>query len=817
MDERVATWLEKMTLEEKATLLGGAELWRTRAVPRLGIPPLKVSDGPTGVRGSGLSGGATAACFPCGSALGATWSPELAERLGAALAEEARTKGAQVVLGPTVNLHRHPFGGRHFEGYSEDPWLSSRLAVALIRGLQAAGVGACIKHFVCNDSEFERHTISSEVDERTLRELYLRPFEAAVREADVAAVMGAYNRVNGTYACEHPGLLRRILKQEWGFRGFVVSDWFATQSTAASVRAGLDLEMPGPPRHLDEKLVAAVEAGEVDEADVDEAASRLLSAIVRFAADDPAADTSEEAERAVDRPAHRALAREIARESIVLLKNEGALLPLDPATLGRVALIGPNAGVAALQGGGSSRVNPHRAVSALAGLRERLGERVVHERGCSNHRELPVLDAETFGAEAFEIRFFHADEPDADEPVRVQRIGRVDVSAIGSLAAGLDAKRGFRASIRATLQPPETGTYTFGLVVGGRARLRLDGEEVVENWESFEPGPSFYGTGSRERTAEVALEAGHPTELEIEYSSEGARAIVGLRCGALLPTPDDLLERAVAAARDADAAVVVIGLNQDWETEGRDRDTLALPGRQEELARCVAAANPRTVVVLNVGAPVDVAFLESVPAALQIWYPGQEGGLALADVLLGDADPGGRLPSSWPVRVEDVPSHAHYPGAEGRVVYGEGLFMGYRGYDAANVTPAFPFGHGLSYGRFEYGPLRIAHETIDPGEAIRAELEIRNSGDRPGREVVQLYLGDPEASLPRPPKELKAFSKITLQPGENRTVSFELPPAALAFWDPAAGTWRSEPGHFELWVGRSALDLRARARVRLRA
>ncbi|NNL66737.1 MAG: glycoside hydrolase family 3 protein, partial [Myxococcales bacterium] len=376
-DQRVTDWLAKLTLAEKAGLLGGAELWRTRPVPRLGIPRLKVSDGPTGVRGSGLSGGATAACFPCGSAIGATFDPALAGRLGAALADEARTKGAHVVLGPTVNLHRHPFGGRHFECYSEDPWLSSRLAVAFIRGVQEAGVGACVKHFVCNDSEFERHTIDSQVDERTLRELYLAPFEAAVREADVASVMGAYNRVNGSFACEHPGLLRRILKEEWGFRGFVVSDWFATQSTAASVAGGLDLEMPGPPRHLDEKLLAAVEAGEVSEAQVDEAAGRLLDALVRWGALDPDADTSQDAERAVDRPEHRALAREIACESIVLLKNEGPVLPLRAESIGRLALIGPSAGVAALQGGGSSRVNPHRAVSALAGLRARLGDRVV--------------------------------------------------------------------------------------------------------------------------------------------------------------------------------------------------------------------------------------------------------------------------------------------------------------------------------------------------------------------------------------------------------------------------------------------------------
>ena len=807
----IAGWMEKLTTEEKALLLGGAEMWRTRAVPRLGIPPLQVSDGPTGVRGSGLSGGATAACFPCGSALAATWNPELVGRLGGALAEEARTKGAHVVLGPTVNLHRHPFGGRHFECYSEDPWLTSRIAVALIRGLQEAGIGACIKHYVANDSEFERHTISSEVDERTLRELYLAPFEAAVREADVASVMGAYNKVNGVHACEHPELLRRILKEEWGFRGFVVSDWFATQSTVASARDGLDLEMPGPPRHLDAKLVAAVAAGEVPEAAVDEAAGRLLEAIVRWGAleSDPDAE-----ERAVERPEHRALARELAADAIVLLRNEGGALPLDAGALGRLAVIGPNAALAVIQGGGSSRVNPHRAVSPLAGIRARLGDRAVHARGCTNHRSLPPLEAAPFGLERFDVEYAHADAP--DEVVVRHRTDRIDLQAIGTFARDLDPARGFRARVVATLDPPESGVYTFSLVVGGRARLLVDGSEVVENWESWESGESFYGLGSAERTGTVALEAGRPAEIEIQYSSEGARGIVGLRCGALLPEPDDLLERAVALAAGADAAVVVVGLNADWETEGRDRETLDLPGRQVELVRRVTAANPRTIVVVNAGAPVALPFLDEVPATLQLWYPGQEGGHALADVLFGDADPGGRLPTTWPARVEDVPSHPHYPGADGHVRYGEGVFMGYRGWDAAGSEPLAPFGHGLSYAEFAWGELRVARARVGAGEPVAAEIELRNVSDRPGREVVQLYLRDVEASLRRPAKELVAFQKLLLSPGETRRVHFALDRRALCFYDPKQGDWVAEAGEFELLAGSSCRDIRARASFSLK-
>jgi beta-glucosidase len=799
MSDRIDALLADLTLGEKVRLLAGSDLWHAAGVERLGIPPLKVTDGPNGARGADLAGSVSSACFPCGTALGASFDCDLVERVGAAIGEEARTKGAWILLAPTVNLHRHPLAGRNFECPSEDPHHAARYAVAYVRGVQSRGVGACVKHFACNDQEHERMTISAEPDERALRELYLVPFEAAVREADPWAVMSAYNRLHGTYCAEHPWLLGDLLRGEWGFRGLVMSDWFGMHGTEAPVLAGLDLEMPGPTRDRGEKLLAAVREGRVDEKALDPLVRRLLAVRERAGLLEPGVG-AERAERAVDRPEHRALAREAARKGIVLLQNEGAALPLDPAGLRRLAVIGPNAAVAVVGGGGSSRVAPHYAVSPLDGIRARLGggAEVVFEPGCASHRTLPVLVGD------FTLRMFDgfdcAGEPRVESPAR-----RLELVWLGRFDERVDPAR-CSARIEGELVPEASGVWTFGLAAAGRARLLVDGVERVSVSSERDRGDAFYGAGSREHTAEVPLEAGRRHRLVIEYGKQGAPAFGGVRVAALPPLPADAMERAEAAARGADAAVVVVGLNPDWETEGRDRESLALPGRQAELVERVAAANPRTIVVVNAGSPVDTGWVERVPAALVLWYAGQEGGNALADVLFGDADPGGRLPQSWPVRIEDAPSHAHYPGAGGKVVYGEGIFMGYRGHDAAGVAPRFAFGHGLSYARFEYGELRARRD----GDVVRVEVDVTNASARAGEEIVQLYLRDCEASLPRPAKELVGFARLALAPGETATARFALGPRAFSFWDPAARGWRLEPGEFELLAGRSSADVRAR-------
>ena len=819
MSERIEALLAALTLEEKAALVGGADLWHTVAVPRLGIGTLRVTDGPNGARGTAFRGGSTSACFPCGAALGATWSPRVVERVGAALAEEALAKGARVLLAPTVNIQRSPLGGRTFECYAEDPALSARLAVAFVGGLQARGVGACVKHFAGNDVEWERLRASAEIDERALREVYLAPFEAAVREAGAWTVMAAYNRLHGTHCTEHERLLGTILRDEWGFEGAVISDWLAVQSTSPSVRAGCDLEMPGPPRHYGAKVVDAVKRGELPEAAVDACARRVLALLERAGALDGEGSPIGAAEAAVDRPEHRALARESAGEAIVLLRNEREALPLQ--RIRTLAVVGPNADRAVIQGGGSARVAEHYSVSPLAGLRERAaraGIEVVFERGPGAFRGVPPLGATQLVARdgdlPIEIDFYAAPEP-GGTAIRTERVREAEAFWLQT-PSELPAGGRWSAQLRARLVPRETGAHRFSLTSAGATRLRVDGRVVLDNWSSRKPGTSFFGLGSAELRGEVSLAEGVPVDVEVDFGQDRPNLPGGLRLGFAPPEPPDAMERAVEAARGADAVVVVVGLDPDWETEGRDRDGFHLPKRQDELVAKVAAANPRSVVVVNAGSPVAMDWADATAAIVQLWYPGQESGHALADVLFGDVDPGGRLPLTIPVRMEDTPAFLDVPGgADLRIGYGEGVFVGHRWYDARAIAPRFAFGHGLSYARFEWGALRVAKETVAPGEPIACEIDVANTSARPGREVVQLYASDPDASVRRPLRWLVAFEKVALAPGERCTVRLEVTPRALSFWDVASASWKLESGRFELAAGRSSRALVATAAVEI--
>ncbi|MGI9590946.1 MAG: glycoside hydrolase family 3 N-terminal domain-containing protein, partial [Myxococcota bacterium] len=526
--EDVETLLERLTLEEKAALCAGSSMWLTTAIPRLGIPALKVSDGPIGVRGGSFSDGPPSACFPNASALGATWSPEAIAEMGIALGQEAKSKGVHVVLGPTVNLHRSPLGGRHFEAYSEDPLLTARLCVAFVKGVQSQGVGTSVKHYVANDSEFERMSISSEVDERTLREVYLRPFEAAVREADAWTVMAAYNKLNGTFCAEHGELLLDILEGEWGFEGVVMSDWFGVRDTVASANGGLDLEMPGPARCFGEALVVAVKDGRVSEACVDRKVRRILRLVARTQA---APGDTDRPERAEDRLEHRALARRLARDSAVLLRNEEGVLPLDPERLSRLAVIGPNAAVTSALGGGSSRVLPHYESHALDAIREAAGAgvEVRYEPGCSSFKTVPALDpgrvVTPAGEPGFELAFFDSLDL-SGEPVSVRTTRDADHTWLGEIAPGIDPLR-FSARLRGRFTPAVDGLQTFALGCAGKARLWIDGRLALDQWDSQEPGDSWFGAGSAERTVDLRLDADRPVELELAFSSEGVRTFEG--------------------------------------------------------------------------------------------------------------------------------------------------------------------------------------------------------------------------------------------------------------------------------------------------
>lgn len=798
VDELVA----ELTLEEKVSLLGGTDWWHTAAVERLGIPPLKMSDGPAGVRGAHFSGGPPSASFPCGTALGATWDVDLVRRVGVALAAELESKGAHLILAPTVNLHRTPLAGRNFECYSEDPYLTARLAVAYIEGVQSQGVGATVKHFVANDSEYERMSISSEVPERALRELYLLPFEAAVCEAGTWAIMSGYNKVAGTFCSENADLLTTILRDEWGFDGLVVSDWFGTHSTEDAANAGLDLEMPGPPLHRGDKLRRAVESGAVAEDVLDERVRRVLqlaerTGVLAGTAADPTV------ERHDDDPARVTLLREAAAASIVLLKNEGGLLPLDASKLSSVAVIGPTAANASLQGGGSAQVLSPYDVSPLDGLRAALGDgvAVTFEPGATISRGAARFDATRLGADGFTAEYFAGDALQG-APVQSESTTR---SWFRWDPEFVPAGPGVAWSLRlsGTYTAAFDGEHTFSVRSASRVRLWVGDGVAADGWSADE--------GRRTLAGSVSLAAGESVEVRLEYAAVADDLTLDLRV--LEPLPDDLADRAVRAAAAADVAIVVVGLDSTWETEGRDRAGILLAGGQAALVERVAAANPRTVVVVNTGAPVEMDWVDAVPAVLQLWYPGQEGGNALADVVLGRTAPGGKLPTTFPRRLSDIPAMLNYPGERGEVRYGEGLFIGYRAFDRMDIEPRFPFGHGLSYTSFAYGPVQPSVTDVGAGSSVTVRVDVTNTGVVAGDEVVQLYVRDPEATVIRPDKELKGFTRLRLEAGETQTATFTLDDRSFAFWDPSAHDWVVEPGRFELVVAASATDIRGRCEL----
>lgn len=820
---QLANMVENLTLEEKVLLLAGADTWHTHRVERLGIPALKVSDGPNGVRGEQKdTRSQTSASFPIGTAMGATWNPDLVREIGVALAEEAKIKGAHILLGPTANMHRHPLAGRNFECFSEDPYLTAQMAVAYIEGLQSNGVGACIKHFVCNDQETARFKISSEVDLRTLHEIYLYPFKEAVQKAGVWSIMTAYNRINGVYASENDYLLLDVLKNGWGFDGLVISDWYGTYSDRVPW-GGLDLEMPGPARWMGAKILDAVRSGELDEAVINDKVQRLLRTLERVGAFEQPAVVGE---KSIDDPRHRQLIRRAGCEAIVLLRNEDNLLPFDHRRIKRLAIIGRPASNIAFQGGGSSEVHPHYVVQPLDAIRQRYGGdyQIDYAPGPSLHRLFPLLEPTALHADDgtpgnVTIRQYPNTELDG-QPNKVFLSAGTQLAWFGESAPDFDPQN-FSLTMSGTWTPPQSGRYTFSLATIGRGRFVFNGETRLDWWQTAKDiqVENFDGIISvpwQEEHIEIDVEAGKLYSFRVDYASVPGGRWRTVRLGCLPPQLPDPIGDAVALAKQADAALVFVGLTTEWESEGQDRESMALPGEQDELVRRVAEANPNTVVVINAGSPVSMPWMKQVKSILQMWYLGQEGGNAITDVLFGEADPGGRLPTTYPVRIQDTPAYINFPGENNKVRYGEGLFIGYRYYEKKEIEPLFPFGHGLSYASFSYDALGLSSENIAVEEELDVLVTITNNGKRRGQEVVQVYLHDVQASLCRPPKELKAFRKVALEPGETRTIVLKLGRDAFAYYDDARGEWVTEPGEFEILVGRSAGDIRLRKAVTLR-
>jgi beta-glucosidase len=807
--------LKKLTLAEKVTLLAGKDAWGTAPVERLGIPALLLTDGPHAVCAWSLYAQGQrpkTTCFPTGTAIGASWNPALVARVGAALGEETRAMGYDIILGPCINIIRTPLGGRNFETYSEDPHLSGRLAVAYVTGVQRSGAGTSVKHFACNNQEVERFRGDSVVDERTLREIYLPAFEAAVKEARPWTVMCAYNRVNGVYASRNDWLLRRVLKDEWGFDGFVVSDWGAVHHVEESVRAGLDLEMPGPARYLGALLADAARNWQIEEAEIDDAARRILRIVERSG---KLADRKRRAGE-VNTPRHQRLARQLAEESLVLLKNESRALPLPAMSLRSLAVIGPNAAAFQGGGGGSSAAVPPYMVQPLDALRRTLGRRakVEYAAGCDNLEQLLPMTPDA----KFRVEFFNGDRC-IGKPVASRRDDNILYQARDNAPMEGVSAQSFCARWTTTLTVSEGGTYRFLTMVVGKSALYMDGRLILENTSgtATTSGPGFAPVGSHQaRFVDVTLKKGVRHRIRLEYHKPALADMTLMKLRFGRPPgwrADEQIAEAAALAARCDAAVIFVGMPLKYEHEGGDRPHMNLPGRQDDLVRAVARANPRTVVVLNVGVPVTMPWLKEVPAVLLAWYTGQEAGNAIARALLGMADPGGRLPVTFPRRYKDNPTFGNYPGTR-QVRYDEGVFVGYRHYDRKRIRPMFPFGHGLSYTTFEYADLRVPARARR-GRPVRVSVEVRNVGPRAGHEVVQVYVGDPRCRVPRPVKELKAFAKVVLRPGERRRLRFTLSVRDFSFWDVKSGGWIAEPGEFVVSAGSSSGDIRQRASLRL--
>ncbi|MFP5579082.1 MAG: glycoside hydrolase family 3 protein [Acidimicrobiia bacterium] len=795
----------ELTLEEKCRLLGGASTWRTHPIDRVGLPAVKMSDGPNGVRGDGLGARRTpGVTIPAGIAVGASWDPELAGALGDLLGKEARRKGAHVLLAPTVNLQRTPVGGRVFECMSEDPELSARMAVPLVRAVQAHDVAVTVKHFVANDTEVDRMSVDVDVDDRVLRELYLRPFEAAVTEAGAWGVMSAYNQVAGEHAAGNRRLLTTILREEWGFDGVVVSDWFGSHDTVASIRAGLTVAMPGPKTIYGDRLRAAVEAGEVDEADVDAQVEDLLRLMdrVRVAERDP-----EQVEETVDDPDERALCRGAVAAGLVLCRNEGAVLPIDPAA--SLAVIGPNAADTRIMGGGSASLQPLPHLSLLEALGQRFAA-VVHEPGARIDRLPPPLGERVLrtpdGEPGLLVEYRNGLD-DSGQVVTSDVTPQSMLRFFGSTPAGVDPER-FHVTVSGSFVPEASGPHLFSAVLTGAGRIEVGDQVVLDDPDHRLPrGPLFFGLASEEQEATIDCEGGAPIPVRITTTGRGGFA--GIRLGVRAPEPEDLVERAVAAARDADVALVVVGTNDEWETEGEDRTTIALPGDQDELVRRVAAANPRTVVVVNAGSPVSMPWIDDVAGVLLAYFGGSEMGVGIADVLAGEVDPGGRLPITYPAALDDTPAWPWYEPVDGVQHYGEGLFMGYRGFDATGTVPLFPFGHGLSYGSAEWDSVRavppaLPGTDIESGAGLVLEVPVRATGDRDATVVVQAYLAGP-AGHGRPPKVLGGFAKAVVAAGTERVVTVAVPAEAFRRWEDG---WVVDRGRWMVLIAASATDVR---------
>ncbi|KAJ7349434.1 glycoside hydrolase family 3 protein [Mycena albidolilacea] len=834
LEADIAHLVRKLTTNEKISLLGAPNWWNTTSIPRLKIPSIRMSDGPNGVRGSSHFVAAPAQCIPCATAMASTFDTDLIQKVGGFLAAEAKVKSSVVLLAPTCNIQRSPLGGRAFESFSEDPHLSGTMAAAYVNGLQAEGVSATIKHFVANDQEHERTAAESVVSDRALREIYLYPFMLAQLNAKPGAYMTSYGRIQGIHCSENRPLLQGILRDEWKFNGLVISDWYGTYAVDQALNAGLDLEMPGPPRWRTPVLVNhCLTSQKLSLSTLNERVKNLLTFVQNQARKNPEVVYGDGAERTRDSPEARRFCRQLAADGIVLLKNQDNLLPLSSKTK-RLAIMGPNALQHIISGGGSAALKPSYSVSPYDGVVSEAPADTVIEYavGCYAHKYLPTLENNlktASGEPGWLCTFYnHDSEGQLTDPVAGFVIKDTRIKLVDFLPPGLTEN--WTIKLTGQLTVDKTAPFQLGLTVAGRAKLWVNGNLTIDNWTKQTPGDFFYGQGTIEEKAVIDLSADVAVDVLVEYTntsppkeeedvSSQPALMLGVRLGGCEKIDADAaVESAIALAAKCDAVLFVAGLTPEWESEGFDRPTLSLPGRQDEVISKIAAANPNTIVCIQAGSATSMPWVGKAAAVIQAWYLGNEVGNAIADVVWGKVNPGGRLPLTFPVRIEDTPAYLNERSENGKIHYREDLFVGYKHYHARAVKPLFPFGFGLSYTTFSFSDLVVSGVQVDQTGLITfsVALTVKNEGLVAGSEVAQLYISYPDTGLTTPVHQLKGFTKAKdVAPGASRDLNIDLDKYALAFWNSTTNEWTISPGKYILHVGASSEDFRLKGELEL--
>ena len=800
--------IKDLTLEEKIELLSGFDAWQTNKIDRLGIPSIKMSDGPNGVRGDGNSG-KSSACFPCAISIGSSWNLNLINTLGEELASEAKLKDVDVLLGPTINIHRHPLGGRHFECFSEDPFLTGKIAIEYVKGVQSKNIAACLKHFVGNDTEFERYTVSSNIDERTLREIYLLPFEMAIKEANAKVVMSAYNKLNNIYCSSHENLLIEILKDEWGFDGYVVSDWGAARDTVENATGGLDLEMPGPAKSWGKNLITAINDKAVPEDLINDKVKRILnvaSFCKRFE------NPIRKPERDNDSKLKRKLLKDAAQEGMVLLKNDG-ILPLKK-DIKSIGIIGPNAEKAQIIGGGSATLVPYHESHPVSSFQNNFSEKTIVKsaKGCHTYRYLPEINKSLTKENGFLVEYFNVTDNKNDFiSSKVLRGSKFWIfEGFAKDIIGTEDRLDIFVKFSCTYVPDISGEHAFEIFAIGKSKLIINNEEIIDNWTDPLPGDAFFAHGSSPKRGASYLEKDKSYQIEIQYKFEGNFPAIYIGCQP--PDKIDLLDEALNIAKEVDEVILLVGTNSDWETEGNDRVDFNLPGEQNTLIEKVLEINPNAIIVLNTGSPVDMPWVNKAKSILQSWYAGQEYGDALFEILTGLVNPSGKLPTTFPKRIKDTPAYSCYPGENLQMSYDEKLLIGYKWYDRKKIEPLFHFGHGLSYTNFEYSNLRISNSDKNN---FTCSFNIENVGDISGFEISQCYISFMNCDEDEPIKKLQGFDKTYINSGEIKKIEICLDSNSFSTWDINNHQWEIKKGVFNILIGSSSNDIKLKDSINL--